>query len=46
MIDNETQSALTSFPGPDKSNKHQFYMRFFFFFFLFYFFYLFKVDYW
>ena len=31
MIDNKTQTglhALTSFPGPDKLNKHQFYMRF------------------
>ena len=31
MIDNETRklSSLVSFPGPDKPNKHQFYMRFF-----------------
>ena len=31
MIDNETQkrSSLASFTGPDKSNKHLFYMRFY-----------------
>ena len=32
MIDNKTQNGLhwpLSFPGPDKSNKHQFYMLLF-----------------
>ena len=28
---NPKRSSLTSLPDPDKSNKHQFYMRFFFF---------------